>query len=260
MPDHEPGTGWLARLARESGGGGVLILAAAGKECEAVAAPFGRPPPGELWRVVELAPGVELVRTGVGPSNAAGAAARCADPSRHAGLLSVGVAGALPLVEGGLGVHHAPIGSVVVATAAVFGDAGLETPGGFVDQSGFGFPAGEGLAQGGAWGASMPLDAGWVGAIGDALRGGLGGEVVRSAPVATVSAGSGTDSRAADVSARTGAVAEAMEGASIALVAHRLGLRAGEVRVVSNTTGDRDRQRWDLGGALDVLRRVMALG
>jgi futalosine hydrolase len=57
---------------------------------------------------------------------------------------------------------------------------------------------------------------------------------------------------------RTGAVAEAMEGAAVALVAHRLRIPMAEVRVVSNTTGSRPRQVWDLKGALARLSDLAA--
>ena len=79
----------------------------------------------------------------------------------------------------------------------------------------------------------------------------------RVGPMATVSTCSGTDSLAAQVRNRTGALAEAMEGASVGLVAHRLGVPFGEVRIVSNTTGDRDRQRWDIKLALSKLSEVI---
>jgi futalosine hydrolase len=53
-----------------------------------------------------------------------------------------------------------------------------------------------------------------------------------------------------------------MEGAAVALAAVRLGLAFGELRVISNTTGDRARQQWDLKGALarltDVIGRLRA--
>jgi futalosine hydrolase len=61
------------------------------------------------------------------------------------------------------------------------------------------------------------------------------------------------------VKARTGAVAEAMEGAAVGLVAHRLGIPFGEVRIISNTTGDRNLQRWDMKRALASLSEVIGL-
>ena len=46
-----------------------------------------------------------------------------------------------------------------------------------------------------------------------------------------------------------------MEGAAVVHAARRLHLPAIELRTISNTTGDRDRQHWDLPGALDAMAR-----
>ena len=79
------------------------------------------------------------------------------------------------------------------------------------------------------------------------------GERFTIGPIATVATCSGTDAAAAEVARRTGAVAEAMEGAAVVHAARRLRTRAIELRVISNTTGDRPAQRWDLTGALSAL-------
>jgi futalosine hydrolase len=77
------------------------------------------------------------------------------------------------------------------------------------------------------------------------------------APIATVSTCSGTDALARIVRDRTGAAAECMEGAAIALVCARLGARFAELRTISNTTGDRSGQRWDSAGALARLSSIL---
>lgn len=217
----------------------VVLLAVASKgETAAVLRGLGVASPGLVreWERVEAAPGVDLVQTGIGKSNAAAAVARRLDPSRHAVVLSVGIGGVLP----GSAVR---VGQVVVASAAVYADEGLETPEGFSDCDAMGFP----LAD--FKGSAVPVSAevaGWLGPIADAVG-----------PVATVSTCSGTDERAREVARRTGALAEAMEGAAVALTALRLGVPAGEVRVMSNTTGDRKKQRWDVALALGELSRVI---
>ncbi len=78
-------------------------------------------------------------------------------------------------------------------------------------------------------------------------------------PIATVSWCSGSDACARGVVGRTGALCEAMEGASVALVTNRVdpSIRTGEIRVISNTTGDRANQRWALDDSLDRLREVL---
>jgi futalosine hydrolase len=79
--------------------------------------------------------------------------------------------------------------------------------------------------------------------------------------IATVSTCSGTDELARAVAARTRACVEAMEGAAIAHALARLpGPRIPfcEIRVVSNTTGDRSKQQWDIRGSLVKLSDVAA--
>jgi futalosine hydrolase len=44
-----------------------------------------------------------------------------------------------------------------------------------------------------------------------------------------------------------------MEGAAVVHAARLAGLLAIEIRAISNTTGNRDAQQWDLGLALDNL-------
>ena len=67
---------------------------------------------------------------------------------------------------------------------------------------------------------------------------------------------SGTDAAARSVAERTRAVAEAMEGAAVVHAARRLRVPAIELRAISNTTGERDGQQWDLPAALDALGRA----
>jgi futalosine hydrolase len=216
----------------------VLIAVAAAREAEAVFRGLGveTPAGSEEWALVRAAAGFDVVRSGVGKANAAGAVARVLDPGRHAAVLSVGVAGSLP-------GSPADLGDVVVGTAAVFADEGVATPDGFVDCATLGF------APGPFGDSSVPLDADLVAWLRPLGR--------RAGVIATVSTCSGRDDLARAVAARTGAIAEAMEGAAVASVAWRVGVPAGEIRVISNTTGRRESQRWDLEGALGVLAGVI---
>jgi futalosine hydrolase len=183
----------------------------------------------------------DVVITGIGKANAAGGVARVLDPDRHGLVISLGIAGALPRDNDPM----LPLGLTVVATACPNADEGLATPEGFVTCEAMGFPLGS------FKGAGPAVDP----AVARTLR-----QVADfEGPVATVSTCSGTDALAREVARRTGAVAEAMEGAAVAQVAHRLGVLFGELRVISNTTGDRPRQRWDLRGAIDRLSEVLGL-
>jgi nucleoside phosphorylase len=49
-----------------------------------------------------------------------------------------------------------------------------------------------------------------------------------------------------------------MEGAAVVHAARRLGIAGGEVRVISNSTGDRERQRWDMARAMAALHALGA--
>ncbi len=228
------GTGLLQIAA----GRRTLLVVAAPSEAQAVLAGLGwagEVPPA--WTLTPLNERFDLVISGVGKANAAGAVARTLDASRHAAVVNLGVAGSLP------GASSPPIVGLVVATASVFADDGVATPEGFVTQAELGFPPSD------LPGMNVPGDDALV-----ATMRTLGGV---AACIATVSTCSGTDARAADVARRTGAVAEAMEGAAAGLAARRIGVPFVEVRAISNTTGDRASQRWDLRGALDRVRSTV---
>jgi futalosine hydrolase len=221
----------------------VLLCVAAPAEVRAVLArlPADASPGAAEWAMLPIFPpsagraGLDLVITGVGKSNAAGATARVLDPGRHRAVVNLGICGALPGARTP-NAAPAPLHTVIVATASVFADEGVVTDDGFSDMADLGFPPAPGL------GPALASD--------PALLAALRPLADAAAPIATVSTCSGTDASASAVAARTGALAEAMEGAAVALAAHRLGVAFAEVRVVSNTTGSRTSQRWDLAGAL----------
>lgn len=230
--------GSTAALAAALGGRRALLVAATPREAEAVLRGRGiARAPAPSWSILEVDGSVDLVVCGVGKASAAGACARTLDTARHGAAISIGLCGSLP----GSGLEPR---AVVAATEAIFADEGLETEEAFLDVAAMGFPPVDGI------GTALPADRTLVEALGSLAD-------VRG-PIATVSICAGTDRRAQDVAMRTGSVAEAMEGAAIALCALRLGTRFGELRVVSNTTGARARQRWDLAGSLERLSEVAA--
>lgn len=207
------------------------------------------PTPIPTWVRLALGYGCEAVVTGVGKANAAGGVARTLDPSRHLGVLNGGIAGLLPPrtftgVSASSGFPHGdPLGRVVLATSSVYADEGVATPTGFQAFSDLGFPlVGES--------DQVHIDADWRGR----LRRFSDAEGV----IATVSTCSGTDAIGRAVHDRTGAIGEACEGAAAGTSAARLGVRFAELRVLSNTTGERDNQRWAMREALDGLGRVVA--
>jgi futalosine hydrolase len=216
----------------------VLLVVAAPAEARAVRCIEGFGAFDEATAVWTLESGgiaLDLVESGVGKAQAAGAVAWAFDPARHAGVVNLGVGGALP--GAGLG-----LGSVVLATESVFADEGLVHSGGFETTDVMGFPS---LRPG-------------AGEVAPAWREILTPLTDMSGTVATVSTCSGTDEAARTIEARTGAMCEAMEGAAIGAALARLPTPPAfaEIRVISNTTGDRNRQRWDLPAALSRLTSV----
>lgn len=230
----------------------LLVIAAAPAESRAVAAACSRPPPDRDWQLVHLSPEIDLVQCGVGKVNAAICAARITDPKLHAAVINMGIAGSL-------GPSPPALGTTILATSSVYADEGLATPDGFLGLDAIGFPLG-GTPAPAFTGSGIPADPDLTLAASHALAA-LPGQARLAAPVATVSTCSGVDALAAAVFDRTGASAEAMEGAAIAHTLRRLhgdALRFLELRVISNTTGDRTRQKWDIRLALSVLTRCAA--
>jgi futalosine hydrolase len=235
----------MAPSLREiSSNGRVLLVVAAPAEARAVASAFRAAPIDSRalarwdWPAVSLAPGIDLLETGIGKVNA-GAAAAVRGPG-YGVVLNLGVCGALP------GDAPPEIGEAVLASVSVYADEGVQT------EASFQYAPEMGFALGPFAGVAIAGD--------DALRNALAPMADRIAPIATVSTCSGTDPLARAVAARTTAAAEAMEGAAIGHVLARLAPRTrfAELRTVSNTTGDRAAQRWDLHAALDRLTRIAA--
>ena len=183
---------------------------------------------------------LHVVVSGVGRTNAAVATTRALlEEGPFGGVLSLGVAGALPGVEPAL-----CIGDVVVATKSIYHEEGIQTPESFQDMTSLGFPLGA------FDGNQIPGDPTLLERF---------GHLGRCAPIATVATCSGSDDAAREVRRRTDAIAEAMEGAAVLHAAGLLGVPALELRIISNTTGARDRQVWNLDLALDRLADLVGL-
>lgn len=187
--------------------------------------------------------GARVVVAGIGRTNAAAETTRALlQEGPFDCVISAGIAGALP--GGGLS-----LGDLVLATECVYVEEGLITPEGFRDMRGLGFPLGD------FEGNRVPVD---PGRLASARR--VTG--IRTGAIATVATCSGSDAAAEEVVRRTTAIAEAMEGAAVVHAARRLGIPGLELRAISNTTGNRSAQRWDIAVAMTALRdgvtRVLA--
>jgi futalosine hydrolase len=232
-----------------------LFVVAAPKEAEAVCRAWGDgvQPPKADWQVVRLPSGDELVQSGVGKVNGALCVAKFADPTRHSAVINVGICGALAC-KGRVSLN---IGDAVLAERSVYADEGVATPRGFQSMSQCGFSPG-GWPTPAFAGDGIAADAAVTSALADGIS--RAGIPLMRGTIATVSLCSGTNVLAECTAIRAGAIAEAMEGAAIGHAVRRLfGAAMGfaELRVVSNTTGDRDRQQWDIAGACQRLSKVV---
>lgn len=180
---------------------------------------------------------VSICCTGVGKANAAAAAARLTRVGADTLVISTGVCGSLP----GSRLSN---GDVVVATHSCYADEGMVSESGFRSIASMGFPLGNFTDAGVVCEPSFLARCRALG--------------FREGPIATVSTCSGTDTAAEAVAERTGAIAEAMEGAAVGQVCVRLGVAFAELRSVSNNTGDRARQAWELDRALAALTGAFA--
>ncbi len=201
--------------------------------------------PQARWEVRSLGERLDLVVTGVGKANAAAGLARVFDALTHRGVISLGLGGVLP----GGGVST---GDVVLASVSIYADEGMVTPEGFMTIADMGFAP----SQGGPGHEAVGI-AGWPWVI-EALK-----PCARTVgPIATVSTCAGTDAQARQIVERTNAIVEAMEGAAVGFTTQRLGggmAAFAELRVVSNSTGDREQQVWDISEGIARLRDLAAL-
>lgn len=198
----------------------VLIVTAVEAEAEAI---------GDF-------PNTMVVTGGVGRTNAAASTTRAIlEDGPYSLVVSAGIAGILP-------GNDLEIGDILVASHCVYMEEGIQTPQGFQDMDAMGFPLGD------FKGNHVPVDS--------VLLDGCP-EHFQCGPIATVATCSGTDELARLVHERTGAMAEAMEGAAVLHAARRLDVSGIEIRSMSNFTGHRSSQQWDIAKALRSLRPAM---
>lgn len=182
----------------------------------------------------------DVLELGVGKLAAAVSLTHALHERRPDAVLSFGLAGAYPSRHLRAGLVGLQLLDFCVVTHEWLADEGVEQPEGFRDL------ATMGLAEIGPW----PTDA----ALSDRLAALLGCPRVVGATVSTIS---GIDRLSHAYAERTGAQIETMEGAALAAVCRRFGVRFAELRVISNFTGDRDRSGWDLEASLARLAEVM---
>ncbi|MCP3176091.1 futalosine hydrolase [Desulfuromonas sp. KJ2020] len=185
---------------------------------------------------------IGLLHCGVGKVNAAAATKALITACTPSLILSFGCGGAYP----GAGLLT---GDLALATAEIYGDEGVLTPGGFCDMEAIGFP----LARRGgeAFFNRFPLKAALIEHAAPLLKTLCDSRGCRfaSGPFVTISTCSGTLAAGLAMEERTSGICENMEGAAIAHVCQLHDTPFLEVRGISNLTEDRDFSRWDLRGA-----------
>lgn len=176
-------------------------------------------------------PDVDVIAVGVGPVEAAIGAARAFAAKPYAFAVNAGIAG------GFRGRAH--VGEAIVVDEECFADIGLEGGGDLH------LPGGALLAERCASDAELlaPYRAGIAGAT---LGRGL-----TSATITT------TDARAHLLTERFAATVESMEGFAVLRAAERAGIRAIEVRGVSNLVGDRAQSQWDFRAGASAAVRTL---
>ncbi len=189
---------------------------------------------------------VLVLPAGMGKTNAAQALTALLETRPVRGVIGFGVAGAYP----GSGLA---LGDVALASAAIYGDEGVEAPGGWISTEAIGIPL---LERSGARVFNeIALDPTLVDRARVALQ--AAGVAARVGPFVTVSACSGTAARGAELAQRFGALCEGMEGAALAHVAALYEVPFLELRAVSNAVEDRDLSRWRLAEAAEAAQRAV---
>ena len=189
---------------------------------------------------------VIVLPAGMGKTNAAQGLTALLETRAVRGVVGFGVGGAYP----GSGLE---IGDVALASAAIYGDEGVDAPGGWMSTEGIGIPLierGESRVFN-----EIALDPARVERARAALE--AAGVRARVGPFVTVSACSGTAARGEVLARRFGALCEGMEGAALAHVAAIYDVPILELRAVSNLVEDRDLSRWRLADAADAAQRAV---
>ena len=193
---------------------------------------------------------IEVLVAGVGAVNAASCLTeRLSKGSPPDCVLSLGVAGILP-------PYKLQIGDILIANRSVYFEEGIETPHGWRSLESIGFSLLPKDSSGSFKDNSFMPSALFFNRIKNIE---IENRTVFVGGIATVSTISGCDKRSRDVAARTNCCAEGMEGAAVLHAAARFEIPALEIRFMSNTTGDRGCQIWDLKKALGVMGESIPL-
>jgi futalosine hydrolase len=193
---------------------------------------------------------VVLCAGGMGKVNAAHTATVLIDRYAPEAVIIFGIGGAYPS-------SGARVGDVALAREEIAGDDGVLTKDGFRDTRFIGIP----LLQTASVTAynTFPAPLALFETALRALRSrpAPGGEAVLSGTFVTLSACTGTGSRARELEHRFHGLCENMEGAAAAQVAGWYGIPWLEVRGISNIVEERDLARWDIPKAVRTAQHAV---
>ncbi len=200
------------------------------------------------------------VISGIGKTNAAHAATVLIREFSPNVIINFGIGGAYP--SSGLG-----LGDIAIAEKEVYGDEGILQGDGFHTADAIGIPF---LKKGRKkYFNEFPLDKKFVKKaicvfkhelhppIPPLLRRDDRGVNIKSGVFVTVSAVTGTDSRAGELEKRFNAICENMEGGAIAHVCAMYGVPMLEIRGISNIVEKRDKSKWEIKMAAENCQRAL---
>jgi len=176
-----------------------------------------------------------LLHTGIGPTSTAISLTRHLEHNTPQAVLMIGCGGSYP--NSGL-----QIGDLALATEEVFGDLGVMTAQGFLSLEEMEIPVNPPPVQ------RIQLDTPLREKVDNLLQSLAKDQQkqLRCGPFVTVSSCSGHPHLSQDLEKRTGGICENMEGAAAAQVCSLYRLPFLELRGISNPTGTRDPQQWNL--------------
>ncbi len=194
---------------------------------------------------------VSLLICGVGKVNAALATEALLGVRHPKTVILFGCGGAYPN-------NSLQVGDLAIATDEIYGDEGVQTPNGFLNMQQLGLPLG--TYQDEPLFNRVPLITPMINEVRAMLKPSLNslGQNLLTGAFVTVSCGSGTNQIASDIAARTDGICENMEGAAVAQVCllHKVPLL--ELRGISNQTGDRNPDAWDIPKAAATAQHAVS--
>lgn len=176
-----------------------------------------------------------LLLTGIGPTSTAINLTRFLERETPQAVVMIGCGGSYP--NSGLRV-----GDLALATEEIFGDLGVMTDQRFLPLDQLEIPLTPPPVQ------RISLENDLMQAVAALLRTALADQPnrLRCGPLVTVSTCSGQPRLSRELEARTGGICENMEGAAAAQACALYRLPFLELRGISNPTGTRDPEQWDL--------------